>query len=115
MLVVAVLKRRIHENQIKSLASLLPEVFLCGGAIDREKVFCYLQLFKATALLVTDCGVLVNEDNLAGTARQGFEAENAASGEKVEAGFTRNTPLQPVEQGFSDSGRRGSDLSKFCK
>ena len=23
---------------------------------------------------------------------------------KVEAGFTGNTPLQPVEQGFSDSG-----------
>jgi len=41
---------------------------LCAAAIDREKVVGYLQLFKAVALLVTDSGVLVNEDNLAGTA-----------------------------------------------
>src|SRR5580658_2409406 len=98
-------KGRIEKNHIERLARL--SEIARRGRLQHPGPRRAVQALELLAQRLHHRGHLVDEHHLAGTPRQGLEAERPGACEKIQAARTGEGKLQPVEQSLADPiGRR---------
>lgn len=103
-------KWRVYEDDVQGLG------FTCCQPIDgvglHDSDLAGIQLLQTFAEHSGRGPGIFDQCDVCGTARRGFQAQNAATGKQIDTRCAKDVSLQPVEQGFAAAVARGAQAGK---